>query len=79
MPAGSATSCRERLIRLKPGLLKIDIRIKISWKILGLFHKNSQSECFCEKDKQRTMLPQANRPPGLAPGRNQRHRVSRVT
>jgi hypothetical protein len=29
------------------------------------------------KDKKRTMLPQAKRPSGLAPGRNQRHRVTR--
>jgi hypothetical protein len=40
--------------------------------------KNSQREFFCEKDKQRTMLPQANRSSGLAPGRNQRHRVTPV-
>jgi len=40
--------------------------------------KHSQRECFCEKDQKSTMLPQANRPSGLAPGRNQRHRVSPV-
>jgi hypothetical protein len=31
-----------------------------------------------EKDKKRTMLLAAKRPSGLAPGRNQRHRVTRV-
>jgi hypothetical protein len=29
MPAGAAAYCRERLIWLKPGLLRIDIWIKI--------------------------------------------------
>ncbi len=39
--------------------------------------KNSQSEFFCETDQKSTMLPQAKRPSGLAPGQNQSHRVTR--
>jgi hypothetical protein len=53
-------------------------RLRQNGRFSILFTKNSQSEFFCEQDQKSTMLPQAKRPSGLAPGRNQRHRVTRV-
>jgi hypothetical protein len=47
-----------------PGLVA-DIASGRAEKTRSFSQKNSQSEFFCEKDKQSTMLPQANRPSGL--------------
>jgi hypothetical protein len=44
----------------------------------SLSQKNSHCEFFCDKDKKSTALPEAKRPSGLAPGRSQCHRVTRV-
>jgi agmatine deiminase len=50
----------------------------VEWNIL--FPKNlARRAKFFGKRQKSTMLPQAKRPSGLAPGRNQRHRVTPVT
>ncbi len=101
MLSGAAAYCRERLIRLKPGLLIIVSRVihtsyavgskpgvhlnerpdspPAGRKISFFFIKMLQTvQHFYEKDKKRTMLPQAvcvssGETPGLI-----NHRVSRV-
>jgi hypothetical protein len=44
MPAGAGASCRERLIRLKPGLLNGDIEIDFQCSSRGIFNHEDHKD-----------------------------------